>query len=192
MHYSSIFHQLFNFIPRHRFENAVKNTSGDLYCKHFTAWKQFLTLLYAQISGKDSLREIENGLLANHKRLYHLGMEVVPKSTLAEAMNRRSPEMEPSGLYGDTRLRAARTAPGGGNHGLQLSQFRRYGKPDRSPRTVRPSLQQEYPLLLSVDCELVGTGMRLQRRCSSSRLDCPSRERKGLFNAAHGGGWQRH
>ena len=93
MHYSSVFHQLFNFIPRHRFENAVKNTSGDLYCKHFTAWKQFLTLLYAQISGKDSLREIENGLLANHKRLYHLGMEVVPKSTLAEAMNQRSPEI---------------------------------------------------------------------------------------------------
>ncbi|MBE6362041.1 MAG: DUF4372 domain-containing protein [Lentisphaerae bacterium] len=42
---------------------------------NFTAWKQFLTLLFAQISGKDSLREIENTLLANHKRLYHLGIE---------------------------------------------------------------------------------------------------------------------
>ena len=93
MHDSSIFHQFFNFIPRHRFENAVKNTSGDLYCKHFTAWKQFLTLLYARISGKDSLREIENGLPANYKRLYHPGMGVVPKSTSAEAMNRRSPEI---------------------------------------------------------------------------------------------------
>jgi len=31
-------------------------------------------LLFAQISGKDSLREIETALLANHKRLYHLGM----------------------------------------------------------------------------------------------------------------------
>lgn len=93
MHYNSIFQQLFNFLPRHRFENAVQNTSGDRYCKHFTAWKQFLTLLYAQISCKDSLREIENGLLANHKRLYHLSMEVVAKSTLSEAMNRRSPEI---------------------------------------------------------------------------------------------------
>ncbi len=93
MHYNSIFQQLFNFIPRHRFEKSVKNLSGDRYCKHFTTWKQFLTLLYAQITGKDSLREIEEGLLANHKRLYHLGMEVVPKSTLSEAMNRRSPEM---------------------------------------------------------------------------------------------------
>jgi hypothetical protein len=50
-------------------------------------------LLFAQISGKDSLREIENALLANHKRLYHPGMEAVAKSTLSEAMNRRNPEI---------------------------------------------------------------------------------------------------
>ena len=73
MHYSSIFQQLFNFIPEHRFEKSAENLSGDRYCKHFTAWWQFLTCLYAQITGKDSLREIENGLLANHDRLYHLG-----------------------------------------------------------------------------------------------------------------------
>ena len=85
--------QLFNFIPRYRFEKIVKKSGGDRYCKHFTAWKQFLTLLFAQISGKDSLREIENALLANHKRLYHPGMEAVAKSTLSEAMNRRNPEI---------------------------------------------------------------------------------------------------
>ena len=38
----------------------MKKSGGDRYCKHFTAWKQFLTLLFAQIIGKDSLREIEN------------------------------------------------------------------------------------------------------------------------------------
>ena len=37
--------------------------------------------------------EIENALLTNHKRLYHLGMEDVAKSTLSEAMNRRNPEI---------------------------------------------------------------------------------------------------
>ena len=52
MHYSSIFQQLFNFIPSLRFENAVKNTSGDLYCKYFTAWRLFLILLCAWISAK--------------------------------------------------------------------------------------------------------------------------------------------
>ena len=93
MYYNSVYSQLFNFIPRYRFEKIVKKSGGDRYCKHFTAWKQFLTLLFAQISGKDSLREIENALLANHKRLYHLGMEAVAKSTLSEAMNRRNLEI---------------------------------------------------------------------------------------------------
>ncbi len=81
MHYSSIFQQLFNPIPRHRFEKSVEKLSGDRYCKHFTAWRQFLACLYAQITGKDSLRELENGLLASRNRLYHLGMEVVSNST---------------------------------------------------------------------------------------------------------------
>ena len=54
MYYNSIFQQLFNFIPRYRFEKSVKNLSGDHYCKTFSAWQQFLTCLYAQITGKDS------------------------------------------------------------------------------------------------------------------------------------------
>ena len=110
MHYSSIFQQLFNFIPRHRFEKSVEKLSGDRYCKHFTAWRQFLTCLYAQITGKDSLREIENGLLANHDRLYHLGMEIVSKSTLSEAMNRRDPEIFKA-LFEEILDRALTCAP---------------------------------------------------------------------------------
>ena len=74
MYYNSIYSQLFNIIPLYRFEKIVKKSGGDRYCKHFTAWKQFLTLLFAQISGKDSLREIENALLANHKRLFRVGV----------------------------------------------------------------------------------------------------------------------
>ena len=75
------------------FDTLLHTPLPSAYCKHFTAWKQFLTLLFAQISGKDSLREIETALLANHKRLYPLGMEAVAKSTLSEAMNRRDPEI---------------------------------------------------------------------------------------------------
>ena len=67
--------------------------SGDHYCKTFSAWQQFLTCFYAQITGKDSLREIERGLIANYYRLYHLEMTAVAKSALADAMNRRNPEM---------------------------------------------------------------------------------------------------
>ena len=93
MYYYSIFQQLFKFIPRYRFEKSLKKLSGDRYCKRFSAWQQFLTCLYAQITGKDSLREIASGLATNQSRLYHLGMTAVAKSTLADAMNRRSPDI---------------------------------------------------------------------------------------------------
>lgn len=93
MYYNSIFSQLLQFVPRYRFTKIVEKFGEDRYCKHFTAWKQFLTLLFAQITGNDSLREIEVGLLTNHSRLYHLGMEAVARSTLSEAMNRRNPEI---------------------------------------------------------------------------------------------------
>ena len=91
--YYSIFQQLFKFIPRYRFDKKTDETSGNRYCKHFSAWRQFLTCLYAQITGKDSLREVASGLMTNKSRLYHLGMKAVAKTPLADAMNRRSPEI---------------------------------------------------------------------------------------------------
>ena len=76
MYYNSIYSQLFNVIPRYRFEKIVKKSGEDRYCKQFTAWKQFLTLLFAQISGKDSLREIENALIGAIPCNYFLNNEL--------------------------------------------------------------------------------------------------------------------
>ena len=111
MYYYSIFQQLFNFIPRYRFEKSIKELSGDHYKKKFSTNQQFLTCLYAQITGKDSLREVERGLIANHNRLYHLGMTAVAKSTLADAMNRRNPKMFEA-LFNEILDRAMACAPG--------------------------------------------------------------------------------
>ena len=113
MLYYSIFQQLFKFIPRYRFDKKAEETSGNRYCKHFSAWRQFLTCLYAQITGKDSLREIASGLMTNQSRLYHLGMKAVAKSTLADAMNRRSPEIFEA-LFEEILERAIACAPGHG------------------------------------------------------------------------------
>ena len=85
--------------------------NGDRYSKGFTAWIQFLTCLYAQITGKDSLREIEQGLLVNARHLYHPGMRQAPRSTLSDAMNRRPPEMSES-LFEEVLDRATALAPG--------------------------------------------------------------------------------
>jgi hypothetical protein len=86
MYYYSIFQQLFKFVPRYRFEKSVEMHSGDRYCKHFTAIRQLKTILYAQLAGKDSLREVESGLLMNANRMYHLDME--PVSRLPDSIAR--------------------------------------------------------------------------------------------------------
>jgi len=95
LHINSIFSELLKLLPRHQFEKAVCAHGGDRYTKRFTAWNQFTTLLYAQISQKESLREIKTGLAVHGERLYHLGLKSVHRSTLADANNRRD-----SGIFG--------------------------------------------------------------------------------------------
>ena len=113
MLYYSIFQQLFKFIPRYRFDKKIQETSENRCCKHFSAWRQFLTCLYAQITGKDSLRGVASGLMTNQSRLYHLGMKAVAKSTLADVMSRRSPEIFKA-LFEEILERAIACAPGHG------------------------------------------------------------------------------
>lgn len=89
MHYNTIMSQLQTFIPRHHFENLTKNYFGDRYVKKFTCWNQFTTMLYAQVKGCDSLRDIQNGFAAQSYKLYHLGLPSVKRSTLADANQTR-------------------------------------------------------------------------------------------------------
>jgi len=89
-HYNTILNQVLQLIPRHQFETIVRHHSGDRYVKRFSSWNQLTTLLYAQASGKESLREIEHGLAVNDQRLYHLGLPAIKRSTLADANHFRS------------------------------------------------------------------------------------------------------
>lgn len=93
IHSNTIFHQLLNFIPKDRFQRFVGQHAGDRYAKAFSTWNQLAVLLYAQATGKDSLREIETGLLAQQQSWYHLGIKTAARSTLADANNRRSYEI---------------------------------------------------------------------------------------------------
>lgn len=93
-HSNTILHQLLALLPRHEFDEFVSGLDGDRYVKTFSTWNQLTTLLYAQASGKNSLREIENGLLAQGKRVYHLGLPAkIARSTLADANAKRSPQI---------------------------------------------------------------------------------------------------
>jgi hypothetical protein len=91
MNYSNtIFNQLLNFLPRHKFDQFVGQHQGDRYTKRLTTWNQLVALLYAQATGKDSLREIETGLNLNKNTWHHLGIGSVARSSLADANSRRS------------------------------------------------------------------------------------------------------
>jgi len=86
---TTVLNQLLHFLPEDQFASFVGQHRADRYVKKLTCWNQLTILLYAQASGKDSLRYIETGLIASGNRWYHLGLETAAKSTLARANEKR-------------------------------------------------------------------------------------------------------
>jgi hypothetical protein len=82
--------QMQTLIPRHQFDSLVSRHSGDRYVKSFTCWNQLTILLYSQITGAFSLRDIVHAFRVHAPKMYHLGLEGVSKSTLADANAKRS------------------------------------------------------------------------------------------------------
>lgn len=91
MHYTStILNQLLNFLPKHKFQSFVGQHQADKHVRRLDTWNQLVALLYAQATGKDSLREIETGLSLHQSTWYHLGVGSVARSTLSDANTRRN------------------------------------------------------------------------------------------------------
>jgi hypothetical protein len=86
---STILSQLLSFLPKDQFKHFVGQHNGDRYTKTLSTWNQLTTLLYAQATGKESLREIETGLKMNESSWYHLGVKSVARSTLSYANTNR-------------------------------------------------------------------------------------------------------
>jgi len=85
----TIFSEVLKLCPRYHFEKAVEQYLGDRYVKTFTTWQHFMTILYSQITQKDSLRDIVTGLSAHAARWYHIGLSGAHKSTLSDANAKR-------------------------------------------------------------------------------------------------------
>jgi hypothetical protein len=86
----AMFSQLFDHLPRHTFRRLVKRYRGDHRVRSFTCWDQFLAMVFAQLTYRESLRDIEGCLGAVPERLYHLGIRSpVSRSTLADANEKR-------------------------------------------------------------------------------------------------------
>src|SRR5919205_1051271 len=85
-----VFAQVMEFAPWHTFRRLVSKYRGDFNVRTFSCWDQFLCMAFAQLTYRESLRDIEAGLRASPNRLYHLGIRgTVSRSTLADANERR-------------------------------------------------------------------------------------------------------
>ena len=79
--------QLLDFIHRQQFHRCVQRYGGDYKIKHFSCWQQLVCLVFAQLTWRESLRDIEACLNARGDQLYHLGLRCpIRRSTLADAM----------------------------------------------------------------------------------------------------------
>jgi|SRR3989339_803318 len=86
----TIFSQLMEFIPRYEFYKHVKRYNGHYKVHSFTCWEQFLCMSFAQLTYRESLRDIEACLRSAHKKLCHAGIHSkVSRSTLAKANENR-------------------------------------------------------------------------------------------------------
>jgi hypothetical protein len=85
-----VFAQLMEFLPWKRFQRLVVKYGGDRYVKHFSCANQLLCMAFAQLTYRESLRDIEACLRAHSAKLYHLGIRGrVSRSTLADANESR-------------------------------------------------------------------------------------------------------
>jgi hypothetical protein len=86
----TIFAQLTQLLPRPEFRRCVQRYRGHHKVKSFTCWEQFLCLAFAQLTYRESLRDIETCLRAVQPKLYHMGIRArVSRSTLADANESR-------------------------------------------------------------------------------------------------------
>ena len=83
--------QLTAYLPMHEFRRCVKRYRGNHRIRNFSCWDQFLCMFFAQLTYRESLRDIETCLRSARHKLYHLGVRgKVSRSTLAKANENRS------------------------------------------------------------------------------------------------------
>ena len=89
-----VFSHIMNFMPRHEFDQCVLRYQGDYRTRSFSCYDQFLCMAFAQLTGRESLRDIETCLNSMSQKLYHVGLRgKMSKSTLSDANENRDSEI---------------------------------------------------------------------------------------------------
>jgi hypothetical protein len=82
----TVFSQLIQHLPEKEFQKCVARHEGDSHFRGFSCWDQLLAMAFAQLTYRESLRDIESCLRALQSKLYHMGFRgKVSRSTLADA-----------------------------------------------------------------------------------------------------------
>src|SRR5215470_19104288 len=83
---TSVFSQILSLVDYNDFRRYVNRYDGDRRVRTLSCWEQFLSMAFAQLTRRESLRDIEVSLAAHRKQLYHSGFRSsVKRSTLADA-----------------------------------------------------------------------------------------------------------
>src|SRR5512135_3328286 len=87
----TVFSQLMDFVPYKEFRRIVKAHRGEYRVRRFSCWEQYLAMAFAQLTYRESLRDIEACLRSLGPALYHSGLRsAVSRATLADANEHRS------------------------------------------------------------------------------------------------------
>jgi len=86
----TVFSQVMEFLPLHEFRKCVERYQGDYKVQSFSCMDQFLCMAFAQLTYRESLRDIKSCLYSMQTKLYHMGFRgAISKSTLADANENR-------------------------------------------------------------------------------------------------------
>lgn len=111
-HSNTVFSQLLKLIDRHDFQSLHEGEfRPQRKFRSLSQWGQFTIMMFAQITGRVSLRDICDSLQTQAGRLYHLGVNQVKRSTLADANNKRPAEFYQA-FFEKSYQRCAAIAPG--------------------------------------------------------------------------------
>ena len=117
----TIFSQLMDFIPRYEFNQCVRRYNGNYKIKNFTCREQFLCVAFAQLTYRESLRDIQACLRAANKKLYHMGIRSkVSRNTLSHANQTRDWRIYAD--FAQVLICEARKLYGKEDFGVQLEQ----------------------------------------------------------------------
>jgi hypothetical protein len=112
-HNNTVFAQLLKLVSRHEFEGFANQHHSGGKLRKTSRWSQFVAMCLGQLSGRQSLRDIETNMKTKNARLYHLGATPIARSSLSR-LNDQQPESLYEALFAKLYVKCQRHAPGHG------------------------------------------------------------------------------